>query len=290
MGARSRTLFSLLGAVALSLAAMPVAPPAYAAQISVTTTADELTQNGQCSLREAIRNANADARVHPDCPAGNGADVIVLQPGTYKLSIPSAGGEAAIDGDLDVTGDLTISGQDATVDGNELDRVFEIRSGTTTINRLTIRKGFTPEPGGGLRVAPDATAELHKAVVDSNRAGGGGGGGGISNDGGTLRLVDTTVRDNFASDGDGGGILTAGGTTITGGLVAGNRAIGTGAGGGIYQAGGTLKLSHATIRDNRASTGGGIFRAAGTLTATQTTVANNTPDNCQPDNLIPGCT
>lgn len=288
MGTRSRTLFSLLGAVALSLAAMPAAPPAYAAQIAVTTTADELTQNGRCSLREAIRNANADARTHPDCPAGSKADVIVLQPGTYTLSLPPTS-EDALSGDLDISGDLTISGQDATVDGNGLDRVFEILSGKTTINRLTIRGGLTVAAGGGLRVAPGATAELHKAAVADNHAGGGSTGGGIFNDGGTLRLVDTTVRDNRASVGDGGGILTAGETTITGGVIDGNRAI-AGVGGGIYQAGGTLKLSHATIRDNRGdSGGGGIYQAGGTLTATQTTVANNTPDNCQPDNLIPGC-
>jgi CSLREA domain-containing protein len=287
MGTRSRTLFSLLGAVALSLAAVPAAPPAHAAEISVTTTADEVTQNGRCSLREAIRNANADARVHPDCPAGNDADEIVLQPGTYTLSIPSAGGADALDGDLDITDDLTISGQGATVDGNGLDRVFEILDGKTTINRLTIRGGDGATPGGGLRVVAGATAELHKTIVEDNRAAGGVGGGGISNDGGTLRLVDTTVRDNFAAAGDGGGILTAGGTTITGGLIADNRAIAEG--GGIFQAGGTLKLTHATIRDNQASSGGGIFQAGGSLTATQSTVTNNTPDNCQPDNLIPGC-
>jgi CSLREA domain-containing protein len=74
--------------VAVALALFLVAPSAFAADITVTTTEDELTTNGSCSLREAIRNANADAVVHADCPTGAGADVIGLPPGVFRLTIP----------------------------------------------------------------------------------------------------------------------------------------------------------------------------------------------------------
>ena len=54
--------------------------------ISVTTTADEITANGACSFREAVVAANTDIAVD-SCPAGSGADTIVLPAGTFTLSI-----------------------------------------------------------------------------------------------------------------------------------------------------------------------------------------------------------
>ncbi len=104
----------LLG-VAIGLAVMlaPCPPTAWAAESTVTTTEDELATNGRCSLREAIRSANVDAAVHPDCPAGTGADTIRLPAGTYRLTIPGAGEDAAATGDLDITETVTILGAGA---------------------------------------------------------------------------------------------------------------------------------------------------------------------------------
>ena len=67
-------LLAALAVIAMMLAALP-AMPAHAASITVTTTVDELTTDGQCSLREAILNANNNASAgHPDCTGGSGAD------------------------------------------------------------------------------------------------------------------------------------------------------------------------------------------------------------------------
>jgi len=44
------------------------------AVIQVNTTADEIKNNGKCSLREAIQAANTDTAVD-GCPAGNGANL-----------------------------------------------------------------------------------------------------------------------------------------------------------------------------------------------------------------------
>ena len=49
-----------------------------AATIKVTTNVPKINPDGKCSLIEAIINANADAQIYPDCPAGDGADTIVL--------------------------------------------------------------------------------------------------------------------------------------------------------------------------------------------------------------------
>ena len=49
-----------------------------AATITVTTNNPYIISDGQCSLIEAIVNANNDAATYPDCAAGSGADTIVL--------------------------------------------------------------------------------------------------------------------------------------------------------------------------------------------------------------------
>ena len=49
-----------------------------AATITVTTNNPNIVADGQCSLVEAIVNANNDAATYPDCAAGSGPDTIVL--------------------------------------------------------------------------------------------------------------------------------------------------------------------------------------------------------------------
>jgi CSLREA domain-containing protein len=98
---------------------------AYAAGISVTTTADELNNNGNCSLREAIRAANTNSKVD-SCAAGSSSstDTITLQAGTYGLSLEGGNEDSAKTGDLDITGALTING-----------------AGMSALSNLTIKSG-----------------------------------------------------------------------------------------------------------------------------------------------------
>ena len=84
----------------------------YAASISVNSTADNLTAgDGQCTLREAVTNANAGSdTTNGDCTAGTGADTISLDAtGPYTLTIPIQ---------------LTVSSQ-MTIQGNGQDRIAE---------------------------------------------------------------------------------------------------------------------------------------------------------------------
>src|SRR5215471_280468 len=62
---------------------------ATAATITVTTNDPNIVADGQCSLIEAIVNANNDAATHPDCAPGNGADTIVL-PANANLTLSTA--------------------------------------------------------------------------------------------------------------------------------------------------------------------------------------------------------
>jgi CSLREA domain-containing protein len=73
--------------------------------IVVNTEADEVINNGQCSLREAVMAANDDVAVDT-CAAGEGADTIVLPAGTYRLN------KAGVDG-LRMSSSITLSGASA---------------------------------------------------------------------------------------------------------------------------------------------------------------------------------
>ena len=171
---------------------------AQTAGIAVTTTADELDPDGECSLREAILNANNDDQSgSTDCPAGSGKDTIDVPAGTYTLTITGTGEDSSATGDLDITGDSIINGAgegstivQAGTTGTEgtpngIDRVFDVERPTAeaTLSGVAVRNGNLSEPdGGGLRAyGSNLKLEIKNSLFTGNTAsrfddfGGGGG-------------------------------------------------------------------------------------------------------------------
>ena len=268
--------------------------------IQVNTTTDELNSNGNCSLREAIRAANLDTAVDA-CPAGNGADAIMLPLGTYLLSLEGAGENNALTGDLDITADLHIIGHgpDGTIiDGNAIDRVFHIigpavhvafysiviqngysagtgldggggiyNSGVLTISGCILRNNVTPRIGGGI----DNTGTLivtHSTFHNNSALDGGG----VFN-GGTANINSVTFYDNTGET-TGGGFdnwLTAGLTNVT---FSGNTSP---SGGGIFNDG-DLSMLNCTITDNESGIANrGTARSKSTIIANSSSGSEN---NC----------
>ena len=114
-----------------ALVCVLLALDAGAAPFEVNSTADapdaspgdgvcQTASPGTCTLRAAIQEANA-------LP---GADTIHVPAQTYTLTIAGAGEDLAATGDLDISDEVTIQGDDAAttiIDGGGLDRVFEVR-------------------------------------------------------------------------------------------------------------------------------------------------------------------
>ncbi len=290
-----------VGAVLALLAGAALTGPARAATITVTTTADELDTNGTCSLREAIRAANLDVAVDA-CAAGAGADEIVVPAGVYQLAIPGPAEDAALTGDLDITGDLVITGAGAAstiIDGGGLDRVFHVDPRgdriAVTIRGVTIQNGrvspipFVAATGGGVLLGatntlggtiPSGSLTLGGSIVRGSTAAGTGGG--VANRGGTLTLVDSTVRDNRASTG--GGIYNEQSSTthLLRSTVRDNGAVAefSSGGGGICSFGDELTVVDSTVSGNIVNTttgtqGGGIAIYAGVLHLLNATVSGN---------------
>ena len=133
-----------LGPLTFLFAFLCILPGAYGATITVGTTADAITDDGSCSLREAIIAANTNASVD-NCPAGSAilVDVIILPPGVYTLTIAGTNENQAMTGDLDLTDSAGIAiigdGSDTTIiDGAQIDRVLESRDGSLSLTNLTI--------------------------------------------------------------------------------------------------------------------------------------------------------
>lgn len=238
--------------------------------LTVNTFADDLTTNGNCSLREAVRAANTNVAVDT-CPAGSASivDVIKLATGTYTIS-RSGADDTAMNGDLDITGNTRIVGTGAAntfISGASLDRVFHILSGTVQIDDLTVKSGSNAT-GGGIYNA--GTLTLNSVTVTANAATsaatGTSHGAGIYNTG-TLTLNNSTVSNNTATSGvsgksRGGGIHNNGGTlTLNSSTVTGNKALsgglGISQGGGIYTSGGSTTLNSTTPSGNTVVTGAG---------------------------------
>src|SRR5205085_7403132 len=147
---RAALVLALSALAVAALGAASGAPAAGGTTIVVTRTDDPSSPTaGQCSLREAVSAANTD-HVVGGCPAGNGADTIVLGAANYSLTLantPSSTGENLnVTGDLDITAPVTIRGQSATstyVDASVAsDRAFDIQSGVTaTIENLHVLHG-----------------------------------------------------------------------------------------------------------------------------------------------------
>ena len=154
--------------------------------ITVTTAQDELNEDGDCSLREAIQASNSDGAIDA-CPAGNGNDTIHLPAATYTLTLEGNGEDGNQTGDLDILGTVVLSGAEIAstiIDGGEIDRVAHVHAGARVIvKQVSIVNGRAPE-----------------GVFNEEQAEGGADGGGILNEG-TLSLINVEVRNNLAGQG-----------------------------------------------------------------------------------------
>jgi CHRD domain len=267
------------------------------AVFNVNSTADILNPPaGIVTLRSAIQAANAT-------PGSNTINLTVG--GTYKITIPGAAEDNNATGDFDIIPNvnsakgsslsiINTSGKTVIVDGNHLDRVFDIDPGDLAAlnnkNFTVIMKGFTIQngvaspgnglggAGGGIRDQGAVNLTLTNMAITKNSATGDGGG--ISNAGsGAMTIINSTIRNN--SSGDNGGGIQEGvpSTSITNTEIDGNDS--GGAGGGLFANGTTLLVQSTTFYNNLANGGGGAIELETTGTGpagsqiTNSTIAHN---------------
>lgn len=181
-----------------------LAPSAYggASFIVVDVFNDELNEDADCSLREAIASANLAEPVSGCLSGSGGTDTIEIPAGTYPLTLSNdtSGEDANLTGDLDVTegvimratgGRATIHGGADATPGAELacndlgefdvgndDRVLHVHGGLVELDSINITGGYIDHngentsfaAGGGVRVEQAASLLLDATRVQRNFA------------------------------------------------------------------------------------------------------------------------
>lgn len=242
------------------------------AVLRVTKTADtnDGTCDTDCSLREAIVAANANA---------NQSLITFIITGTFSLALSGTDDLAAL-GDLDITQPLILIGDGAgntIINGSGIDRVFQIQPGVQVImNGVTVRGGATTGVSQGAGIWNNGGKLVLNSVVIKNNNGSYNGGGIANTNLGTVEINQSTIGPGNvanASLGFGGGIFNSGSVlTTTNSTVSGNSAE---SGGGIYNSG-AASLQHLTIAFNNATTSGGGIRNSSVLQISNSIVIGNT--------------
>lgn len=266
------------GALIALLCALALAPMPVAAQgeIEVTTTSGG-SGGPDCTLRDAITAANTDTATG-GCPAGSGADTILLSPAEYRLDQVDNSGAFGPNGLPVIDSAITIVGSGALLSRAEGTpfRFFQITAnGRLTLDQLTLFNGRIvgadgrngANGGSALGGAVYNQGELHmrnESSLRQNRAIGGNGGdkqngqagvgglalgGAIYNDVGAELTIQST---SFELNGAQGGI---GGTPFgNSGLPGGG---GTASGGAIYNRDGHVTIAASAFELNSALGGPG---------------------------------
>jgi hypothetical protein len=268
------------------LLALPAATPAATLQVAPGATA--IAQDGQCSLAEAIQNANADAQVgNTDCVAGSGVDVLQLAADAdYVLAValPAIASSIFLEGNgstIERSSALPCS-LDRSLQPGEF-RLLTLDSGELALRDLTLRNGCADGPisaasrRGGAAYAAGGSLLLERVSMEMNQAEGFGGG--LSATNATVRVVDSLFQENQSNDG-GGGMASLSGAVMTleRSTLSANVAAGSGGGGALNF--GSLTMVNSTVSGNLAMptaefSGGGGISSSAPLTLVNTTVFGN---------------
>lgn len=257
----------------LAAASLLLATASAASTIEVTHLVDDTsTTNGTCTLREAIRAANANAAVDA-CPAGQSTvrDEILVVPGVHRINLASGANEdLSVTGDLDLRGAVRIRGADARysiIDGGAataIDRLFHVHdvAEDVVIERVALRGGHANDASkrGGIVWNLETGANDVELVEVEVSGGVAAVGGGVFNEG-HLTVLRSRILDNR--------------TTVAPGS-AGNH------GGGLASFGvsAALRIEDTEIRGNQAEEdGAGLWVATGSFVAYRSQLVDNVAGN-----------
>ena len=221
--------------------------------VTKTADTDDGTCDSDCSLREAINDADPGT-------------VTFALSGTFTLgsALPHITSAITIDG----------SGYDVIMDGADTYRLFYVEStGDLTLDNVTLINGFDSSYGGALAV-DQGMVTISDSTISGNNVSSGPGGA-IAANNATVVISNSTLVDNHVSSASSGGaIYNLGAMTIVNSTLSDNS---SGTGGAIGN-GSILTVINSTFSGNSAaSVGGGIFNQnSATLNLTNTILANST--------------
>lgn len=280
---------TLLIVFMLLLSSALVARPVSAASIVVNSNADIFSDDGQCTLREAIHNANNEIQLYSspgECASGStGADTITFA-NHYIITLNSEYKQLVISSEIKIigTGSAYTIIQASECNPVTLEpsgcipvnfSVLEVtNSGDLNLEGVTVRHGKQYSGGGIINMG---TLLVNESTISENL--GEGGGGGIVNTGfSTATIINSTLTGN--QGGIGGAIWNnLANFYITNSTFSNNSA--QDVGGAIYNVG-DMAITNSTLYVNIATnSGGGIFNeSSSSLKYNNTIIAGSTGGDC----------
>lgn len=316
-----------------TLPVMVLALLAWGASAPASAEGARTRAGGDGSLHATVPCGDAAALVTAVGQASASGGTVSLATGcVYTLTSVAATGTNGPDGLPVITGNVTITGTGATIrrgasapdfriaevapggrltvsgvtlsGGRAVDGAGILDTGSLTLQQSAVTANVASGIGGGVQVAPGATATFSLSTLSGNTAGDGGGvhvgtgatlnvnsstfsnntadstGGALANFGNTT-LSAVTLDTNRTNNFEGGGIWTSiGNMTFNGGRIIGNTAGSNGA--GIANFGSALKLQSTMVSGNIATlNGGGLFSHAGSTEITGANIIVNTANGGQ---------
>ncbi len=221
---------------------------------------------GKCTFEDEIIAANTDAP-YGACPAGEGADTIVMR-GSAVLSADT----------LRITSDIIIEGNGFTIeDYYRRSQMIAVLGGNLTLRNLTLEGGYSPWTGGAIAVLRGRLTLHNVTIRDSSAVIGGA----IFNDGGTVNIYGSRFINNRAEylggwyTGLGGAIYSNGALRISNSIFSANSAE---EGGAVYSDSDAsmMEVSASQFSSNTSiSTGGAISKRGGLLHIDQSVFLDN---------------
>ncbi len=258
-----RHIFALIILLALLIAVVQFPQPAQANNITV---------DGNCTLIDAIIAANTDAP-SGNCPAGSGADTIVLDvdanlTAPYLGSTDIGGGQAGLP---DITTDITIqAGTHSIINGNSTNfRILYVSdTGKLTLDSVEVSGGrLAPVSGSayGAGIYSNGSLGINNTLIHDNTLDSatgtqyGAGIYGLSGLPGAFSVLNSTISHNEItnSSGYGGGAYFEGEAVLLSGVVFSHNSIASGWGGGAYFTGEDISLNDVIFSDNFVTSGWG---------------------------------
>ncbi|MYU19511.1 right-handed parallel beta-helix repeat-containing protein [Streptomyces sp. SID8361] len=269
------TIRGLIPVMALAVSAWAVSAPASAEGKGDAGEKGEKAAPVPCGDTAALIAAVSEANSSP-----TGGSVALTTGCVYTLGAAAFTGPNGADGLPLITRDVTISGTQATIRRSASAADFRIAEvapgGSLTLNGVTFSGGRAISGSGtdGGGILDQGTLRLIQSTVTGNTASNVGGGIEVAS-GGSAVLSGTDVTQNSAGDGGGIHIGTSATLSASGGNISDNTA--DSSGGGVSNFGTTL-LGAVSVLRNRTNNfeGGGIATAIGDFTINGSQVGENT--------------
>jgi CSLREA domain-containing protein len=264
------------------------AVPAHAAPktvITVNTSADDNTVNGNCTLREAIIAANTHAAVDSCATGVSGLDTInfgISGVITLANNLPSVIEDLTINGPA---GGITINGAGANRSGFSITANAQV-----SLSGLAFANGNPASSyGGAIIIDPGVTLNISGSIFTNNVGYYGGAIASPSSTTSTISITNSTFYSNsatYSSGGLGGAIYVSGSAlSINGSTFFSNAVTGDpccAGGGAIFVYTATAAITNSTFTGNSSVGVGGAIETFGftQLTIANSTLANNSAGCC----------